>query len=74
MSHTACLAATRLDQISVGQDASERDLAAVKAMLQEIEKVGQQAFLKRYGAKDDYETAGIKIDRKYRTPSGRWRA
>lgn len=74
MSHIARLAAERLNQLTVDQGANERDLAAIKAMLQEIEVVGHQAFLKRYGAKDDYETIGTAMERKYRTPSGRWRA
>lgn len=73
LSRIAALATIRLDQANGGQGTAERDLAAVRGMLQEIEKAGHQAYLAKHGAEDDYQTIGTKIEKKYRTPSGRWR-
>lgn len=73
LSRIAALAMARLDQANGAQSAAERDLAAVRAMLQEIETAGHQAYLAKRGSEEDYQAIGAKVEKKYRTPSGRWR-
>lgn len=69
----AALAILRLDQANDGQSTAERDLTAVKGMLQEIETASHQAYLVKHGSEEDYQAIGAKIEKKRRTPSGRWR-
>jgi hypothetical protein len=67
MSHIAALTADRLTQATTADE-----LAAVKTMLQEIQKAGYQAFL-HHGGEADYEKIGQKVAKRYRTPAGKWR-
>lgn len=73
LSRIASLATLRLDQANDGQSTAGRDLAAVRSMLQEIETAGHQAYLAKHGSEEDYQAIGAKVEKKYRTPSGRWR-
>lgn len=73
LSRIAALATSRLDQAAGEQGNADRDLAAVKAMLQEIENAGHQAYLAKQGTEEDYEAIGSKVEKRYRTPSGKWR-
>ena len=73
LSRIAALATARLDQAGAGRGTAGRDLAAVRAMLQEIETAGHQAYLAKLGSEEDFQAIGAKVEKKYRTPSGRWR-
>lgn len=73
LSRIASLATLRLDQANDGQSTAGRDLAAVRSMLQEIETAGHQVYLAKHGSEEDYQAIGAKVEKKYRTPSGRWR-
>ena len=54
LSRIAALATARLDQAGAGRGTAGRDLAAVRAMLQEIETAGHQAYLAKLGSEEDY--------------------
>lgn len=71
LSHIAAVAAARLDQATPGT--IERDLAAVQAMLREIQNAGHQAYLAQHGSEGDYQAIGAKVGKRYRTPGGKWR-
>lgn len=73
LSRIAALATARLDQASSVQDAAGRDLTATRAMLQEIETAGHRAYLAKHGTEEDYQAVGAKVEKRYRTPSGKWR-
>ena len=73
LSRIAALAILRLDQANGGQGTVEYDLTAVRVMLQEIETAARQAYLAKHGAEEDFQAIGAKVEKKYRTPSGRWR-
>ena len=68
------LAATRLDQVDPDGKFVLRDLAAVKKMLRDAEDMAHAEYLKRHGSEDDYQAIGAKVEKRYRTPSGKWRA
>ena len=73
LSRIAALAVVRLDQANSRQDTAERNLAVVRVMLQKIEAAGHQAYLEKHGTEEDYQAIGAKTEKKYCTPSGRWR-
>ena len=73
LSRIAALTMARLDQANGGQDTAGRDLAAVRDMVQEIETISHQAYLAKRGTEEDFQAIGTKTEKKYRTPSGKWR-
>lgn len=73
LSRIASLATARLDQAAGEQGKAEYHLAAVKAMLQEIENAGHQAYLAKHGTEEDYQAIGSKVEKRYRTLSGKRR-
>ncbi len=78
MSHTAALTVERLDHAvlehGVGKaEIAVSDLEAIKAMLREIQNAGHLTYLKQHGAEADYQTIGVTVAKRYRTPTGKWR-